>query len=123
MVKSIEVCDLPIRACKFIASKHWIVVGSDDMHIRIYNYNTLERVKMFEAHTDYIRSIAIHPTLPYICSSSDDMFIKLWDYSQNFECIQMYEGHTHYVMQVEFNPKDGNTFASASLDRSRSEEH
>ncbi len=29
----------------------------------------------------------------------------------------MFEGHTHYVMQVVFNPKDSNTFASASLDR------
>ncbi len=29
----------------------------------------------------------------------------------------MFEGHSHYVMQVVFNPKDTNTFASASLDR------
>ena len=28
-----------------------------------------------------------------------------------------YEGHSHYVMMVAFNPKDANTFASASLDR------
>ena len=29
----------------------------------------------------------------------------------------MFEGHSHYVMQVALNPKDTNTFASASLDR------
>ena len=29
----------------------------------------------------------------------------------------MFEGHTHYVMSVVFNPKDPNTFATASLDR------
>lgn len=29
----------------------------------------------------------------------------------------IFEGHTHYVMQVVFNPKDPNTFATASLDR------
>lgn len=29
----------------------------------------------------------------------------------------MFEGHTHYVMQIVINPKDNNTFASASLDR------
>jgi WD40 repeat protein len=34
-----------------------------------------------------------------------------------WECTTLFEGHTHYVMQVEFNPKDSNTFASASLDR------
>ncbi|KAK1282559.1 Coatomer subunit beta'-2 [Acorus calamus] len=32
-------------------------------------------------------------------------------------CTQIFEGHSHYVMQVTFNPKDTNTFASASLDR------
>ena len=40
------------------------------MHLRVYNYNTLERVNQFEAHSDYLRSIAIHPTQPYILSSS-----------------------------------------------------
>ncbi len=67
--------------------------------------------------TDYIRSLAIHPTQPYILSSSDDMLIKLWDWEKNWQCSQIFEGHTHYVMQLAFNPKDPNTFASASLDR------
>lgn len=88
------------------------------MHIHIYNYNTMERIKSFEAHTDYIRSLAIHPSKPYVLSSSDDMYIKLWDWEADWECRRVFEGHTHYVMQVEFNPKDTNTFCSASLDRS-----
>lgn len=37
--------------------------------------------------------------------------------SQGWNCVQVFEGHSHYVMQVSFNPKDTNTFASASLDR------
>lgn len=88
------------------------------MYIRVYNYNTTERIKAFEAHQDYIRSLAVHPTLPYVLSASDDMTIKLWDWDRNWDCLQTFEGHSHYVMQVEFNPKDPNTFASASLDRS-----
>ena len=35
----------------------------------------------------------------------------------NLLLIQTFEGHVHYVMQVVFNPKDENTFASASMDR------
>lgn len=87
------------------------------MIIRIYNYNTMGKVKAFEAHTDFIRCIAVHPTQPYILSSSDDMLIKLWDWDKNWQCTQVFEGHTHYVMMVTFNPKDPTTFASASLDR------
>ena len=48
---------------------------------------------------------------------TDDMLIKLWDWDKKWQCSQVFEGHTHYVMQIVFNPKDNNTFASASLDR------
>jgi len=44
--------------------------GQDDMHIRVYNYNTLERVHQFEAHSDYVRSITVHPTQTFILTSS-----------------------------------------------------
>ncbi|KAF3441935.1 hypothetical protein FNV43_RR15851 [Rhamnella rubrinervis] len=114
--KSFEVTDLPVRSAKFIARKQWVVAGADDMLIRVYDYNTMDKVKVFEAHTDYIRCVAVHPTLPYVLSSSDDMLIKLWDWEKGWMCTQIFEGHNHYVMQVTFNPKDTNTFASASLD-------
>lgn len=117
LVKSFEVSELPVRSAKFVARKQWIVAGADDMTIRAYNYNTMDKVKSFEAHTDYIRCVAVHPTLPYVLSSSDDMLIKLWDWEKGWICTQIFEGHSHYVMQVTFNPKDTNTFASASLDR------
>jgi len=117
LVKTFEVCDIPVRACKFIPRKNWMVTGSDDMSIRVFNYNTLERVHIFEAHSDYVRSIAVHPTQPFVLTSSDDMTIKLWNWDRNWSCQQVFEGHTHYVMQIVINPKDNNTFASASLDR------
>uniref|UniRef100_A0A4W3JBD5 Coatomer subunit beta' n=1 Tax=Callorhinchus milii TaxID=7868 RepID=A0A4W3JBD5_CALMI len=117
LVKTFEVCDLPVRASKFVARKNWVITGADDMQIRVFNYNTLERVHMFEAHSDYIRCIAVHPTQPYILTSSDDMLIKLWDWEKKWSCTQIFEGHTHYVMQIVINPKDNNQFASASLDR------
>ncbi|KAF0531175.1 Coatomer, beta subunit [Gigaspora margarita] len=117
LVKTFEVTDVPVRAAKFIARKNWLITGSDDMQIRVFNYNTHEKVTTFEAHPDYIRCIAIHPTQPFFLSGSDDMTIKLWDWEKGWKCIQVFEGHTHYVMNVNFNPKDSNTFASACLDR------
>ena len=51
------------------------------------------------------------------CAVSDDMLIKLWDWEKKWICTQVFEGHTHYVMQIVINPKDNNTFASCSLDR------
>ncbi|KAI3390113.1 hypothetical protein SNEBB_010154 [Seison nebaliae] len=118
LVKTFDVTEnLPVRTAKFAARKNWIITGSDDMHIRVYNYNTSEKVKQFEAHSDYIRSVVVHPTQPYVISSSDDMSIKLWDWERHWKCKQVFEGHSHYVMEIVINPKDNNTFASASLDR------
>jgi len=117
-VKTFEVSELPVRCAKFITRKQWFVASSDDMRVRVYNYNTMEKIKEFEAHSDYIRYVEVHPTLPYFLTSSDDMTIKCWDWDRNFDCTQFFEGHAHYVMMVKFNPKDTNTFASASLDRS-----
>ena len=54
-MKSFEVTELPVRTAKFVARKQWVITGSDDMLIRVFNYNTMDKVKVFEAHTDYIR--------------------------------------------------------------------
>lgn len=64
LAKSFEVTELPVRSAKFIARKQWIVAAADDMIIRVFNYNTMDKVKSFEAHTDYIRCVAVHPSLP-----------------------------------------------------------
>ena len=116
MVKSFEVSDSPARCAKFIARKNWFIVGTDDNCLRVFNYNTSERVAVIDAHYDYIRAISVHPTKPLVLSASDDMSIKMWDWEQGWKNIQTFEGHSHYVMAVAFNPKDSNTFASASLD-------
>lgn len=57
-----------------------------------------------QAHGDYIRSLAVHPTLPYLLSCSDDMLIKLWDWDKGFSCAMTFEGHVHYVMQARARP-------------------
>ncbi|KAL5105903.1 Coatomer subunit beta [Taenia crassiceps] len=117
LIKTFEVCPVPVRAVRFIARMNWIVTGADNQCLTVYNYNTLERVhQQVEAHGDYIRSIVVHPTQPLILTCSDDVMIRLWDWEKNWKCVQIFSGHSHYVMQLVINPKDNNTFASASLD-------
>lgn len=50
VVRQWDVTTLPLRCAKFIARKGWVIVGADDMTIRIYNYNTGDMLKRFEAH-------------------------------------------------------------------------
>ncbi|GAB2218055.1 hypothetical protein Droror1_Dr00001272 [Drosera rotundifolia] len=46
-----------VRSVKFIPNKSWIVTGVDDMFIRVYDSNSLEKIKQFEVHEDYIRTL------------------------------------------------------------------
>ncbi|OAF70261.1 hypothetical protein A3Q56_01977 [Intoshia linei] len=117
MTKTLEICTVPIRAVKFVPRKNWVITGSDDLMIRVYNYINLEKIKEFEAHSDYIRSMDVHASQPLLLTCSDDQTIKLWNWDKSWECIQSFEKHSHYIMQILFNPKDNNTFASASLDK------
>lgn len=45
-MKSFEVCQLPVRCARFIVRKQWFITASDDMHMRVYNYNTMEKVQI-----------------------------------------------------------------------------
>ena len=117
LIKTFELTDVPVRAGRFIARQNWIVCGSDDFQIRVYNYNTSEKITSFEAHPDYIRAIAVHPTQPFILTASDDMTIKRWDWNEGWKNSVTYAGHGHYVMSLAINPKDSNIFASGCLDR------
>lgn len=88
------------------------------MNIRVFNYHSMEKVKQFDAHSDFIRHLAVHPTLPLVLSSSDDMSVRLWDWSKDWIRVTTFESHLHYVMMSQWNPKDTHIFATASLDRS-----
>ena len=41
----------------------------------------------------------------------------MWDFEKNFSLVRTFEGHVHYVMMLNFNPRDANVFASASIDK------
>ena len=40
--KQLEVCQHPVRCAKFIVRKQQIIAASDDMCLRVFNYNTLD---------------------------------------------------------------------------------
>ncbi|CAG5125898.1 unnamed protein product [Candidula unifasciata] len=118
ILKTLDVSDLPVRAARFVSRKNWVITGSDDTCLRVFNYNTLEYVTQFSAHVDFIRSVAVHPSSPFVLTAGDDGVIKLWDWEKKWACSQVFKGHTFCIMQIVFNPKDNNQFATASLDRS-----
>ncbi|VAI81559.1 unnamed protein product [Triticum turgidum subsp. durum] len=102
---------------KFIERRQWFLAGSyHEGFIHVYNYETeVQEVNSFRAHDRFLESMSIHPTQPYVLSSSDTQ-IKLWDWDKDWECRRTFMEHSHTVKQVAFNPWNTNSFASASRD-------
>ena len=100
-MKTFEVAEVPVRCCRFIARKSWFVAGSDDFQLRVFNYNTHEKVIVFEAHPDYIRCLTVHPTANIVLTGSDDMTIKAWDWEKQWKCIQV-----NHLFRSKFGARD-----------------
>jgi len=57
LVKSFEVCDLPVRCARFVARKSWVVVGSDDMQV------SLTIINFYCLLPSYIPLCRMYPTV------------------------------------------------------------
>jgi len=58
-------------------------------------------------HSDWVNSVAFHPTLPFLASGSDDQTAKLWRLDSDGSvatCVATLEGHSSYVTSVAFHP-------------------
>ena len=108
-----------VASAKFIARKQWFVVVTDDCFVHVYKYEKrVEKVTSLKAHHSPSTgcSIDVHPTQPYVLSGCDTQ-IKLWDWDQDWNCIETFEEHSDDINELKFNPEDTNSFASASDDR------
>ena len=107
-VSSVAVSDIINTADGF--RKQYIISGSHDKTIKIWDLSTFELVETLKGHTHYVMSVAVSSvkntaTLPnniekqYIISGSIDYTIKIWDMS-TFELVETLEGHTSRVNSV-----------------------
>ncbi|XP_012703840.1 uncharacterized protein LOC101766045 isoform X2 [Setaria italica] len=77
---------------KFIARQQWAVSGDSRGTIHVYTHtDELENVKIIDAHSGAVRSLAVHATQPYLLSSADDHLIKLWDWDMGWVCTRSFK--------------------------------
>ena len=60
----------------------WIVCGSEDHKIYLWNLQTKEVAQTLEGHTDAVISVSVHPTQNLLasCALENDKTVRFWEH-------------------------------------------
>ena len=95
--------------------RQYIVSGSNDQTIKVWNLNTGELERTLEGHASRVISVAISEDGQRIISGSSDKMIKVWNLNTG-ELERTLEGHSDWISSVAIS-EDGQYLVSGSLDK------
>ncbi|KAJ7254335.1 WD40-repeat-containing domain protein [Mycena haematopus] len=105
-----------VNSVAFSPDGKWIVSGSDDKTVRVWDSESGEVVAgPFNGHTNCVNSVAFSPNGKYIVSGSDDNTVCVWDAESGEVVAGPLHGHTSWVKSVAFSP-DSKHIVSGSND-------
>ncbi|KIJ30644.1 hypothetical protein M422DRAFT_267794 [Sphaerobolus stellatus SS14] len=106
-----------VRSVVFSPDGKYIVSGSEDQTIHLWNVETGKAVgEPYQGHTGSVQSVAFSPDGEYIVSGSEDQTIHLWNVETGKAVGEPYQGHTDSVQSVAFSP-NGKYIVSGSEDQ------
>lgn len=116
-LESIQLSNQSLRAFSFSKIRQEIAVAASDRNIYILDSNSLSLKTVIEsAHSNSVFSIAFSPDGKKLISGGRDALLKVWDCTQNFECISNEPAHWYTINTIAFHPQ-GHLFATGSRDK------
>ena len=103
-----------VQAVAFSPNGPYLVSGSADRSVRLWNLNTLDLVRIYTRHPDFVTSVAVSPDGGLVASATLNGDIRIWSAASQ-RSYRRLRGHKDNVTSVAFSP-DGSTLASASAD-------
>jgi len=94
----------------------YIISGSRDRTIKIWQVNTGACVKTLQGHDNWVRQVLIHTSGRYIVSCGDDKTIRVWDLSKaGRNTFKIENAHKSFVSSIDWN-KSLPMLASGAMD-------
>lgn len=106
-----------VQSVAFFHNGRWVVTGSEDKSLKIWDVQKGTLVGQLEGHEDTVWSISTSPDDRRIVSGGCDNKIIIWDVESRQAVFDPLVKHTDWVKSVCFSP-DGKRFASCSGDTS-----
>jgi WD40 repeat protein len=63
-----------------IPNTKYIISGSHDKTLIIWNYESYEHINTLKCHDDFVTSLTHIKNTKYIVSGSEDKSVKIWNY-------------------------------------------
>ena len=103
-----------VHSVSFSSDGQFVVSGSGDNSVRIWNAATGEQVQLCSGHTQPVFSVSFSSDGQFVASGSEDDSVRIWNATTG-EQVQLCSGHTDWVLSVSFS-SDGQFVASGSFD-------
>ncbi|MFN8949672.1 MAG: WD40 repeat domain-containing protein [Aphanizomenon sp.] len=104
-----------VNSLAMSADAKFLISGSQDQTIRVWNLATGELIHILKGHQDSVNAVVLSPDEQIIASASADKTIKLW-HLQSGELLGTFTGHTNAVTTLSFT-NSGEMLVSGSLDK------
>ncbi len=88
--------------------------GGADRIVKLWNLDTLDRIRTYRGHRDAVSALAFSPDGALLASASRDGNIRIWSTGSGRTLRRLY-GHRGRVGGLSFSP-DGKTLASSGAD-------
>lgn len=106
----------PVTAVAISPDKQWLVSGSSDKTVKLWDFESGQLLKTFKGHGGAITSVCIGPDNRRIVSTGEDNTLKLWDV-ENGSLLKSLEGHNDSVTSAVIG-KNNLLIVSGSRDAS-----
>ncbi len=94
-----------VNAVIFTPDNKYIITGSSDKTIKVWDIKTGKEKKTLTGHGDYITSLSITRDGKYLASSSWDGTVLIWSLKK-WKILTTLEGKFSYINSVAFSPTD-----------------
>jgi WD40 repeat protein len=100
--------------CAFAAGDGWLVSGSLDGTVRVWESRTGVCTRVLAGHADGVLCGELGAKDKYVATGSLDCTVRLWS-PHTGKCLRVYRGHRHWVKCVRFAP-EAQALISTGLD-------